>query len=61
LGSNIWSSTVNDIIQCIDDGTAVVVADLSAVVKEKSLRKASVVILTFDEFDQVSFRLLDSV
>ena len=45
LGGKVWSSTVNDIVQCIDDGKAVVVSDFKAVVKEKSLRKAAVAIL----------------
>ena len=50
----VWSSTVNDIIKCIDDGTAVVVTDLSSQMLNKNLRKASVVIVTLDRIDGVS-------
>jgi len=54
LGGKIWSSTINDIVQCIDDGSAVVIVDLNAVMEEKNLRKASVVILTLNGINQVS-------
>ena len=53
-GGQVWSSTVNDIIKCIDDGTAVVVTDLSSQMLNKNLRKASVVIVTLDRIDGVS-------
>ncbi|KAL7014273.1 hypothetical protein ACKWTF_015844 [Chironomus riparius] len=45
LGGKIWSSTVNDIAQCIDHGNAVVVTDFKTKITEKRLWKASVVVI----------------
>ena len=54
LGGKVWSSTVNDIVKCIDDGNAVVVTDFNAKIVEKNLRKSAVVILTMEWLDRVS-------
>ncbi|KAL7014270.1 hypothetical protein ACKWTF_015841 [Chironomus riparius] len=54
VGGQAWSSTVNDIITCIDDRNAVVVMDFKHKITEKSLRKASVVILILEWSNQVS-------
>lgn len=55
LGREAWTSTINDIVQCLSDGTAVVVSDFKQLINEKLLRKASLVILTFDGLNRVIF------
>ena len=45
LGDKTWSSTVNEIIKCIDGETALVVTDLKTKITEKRLKKSPVVIL----------------
>ena len=57
LGGQIWSSTINDIIQCIDDRNAVVLTDFKTKITEKSLKKASVTILALQWFNNVSLKL----
>ncbi|CAG9811577.1 unnamed protein product [Chironomus riparius] len=52
LDSQTWSSTVNDIVKCIDNGTAVVVADLKTIIKNKNFRKASVIILALNQANE---------
>ena len=56
LGGNIWSSTINEILKCIDDATAVVVTDLKAQMLSNVLKKAMVIIVAFDMIDGVSFK-----
>ncbi|CAG9806900.1 unnamed protein product [Chironomus riparius] len=51
LGSKVWSATLNDIMQCINDDNPVLLTDFHAVTKDKSLRKASIVILAFYRLD----------
>ena len=53
LGGKVWSSTINDIVQCIVLRNPVVITDFKTVVKERNLRKASVVILTLNSVDSV--------
>lgn len=53
LGGKKWSSTVNDIAGCIGRGSAVVVSDFMATLKEDTLRKAAVVILTINQLNEV--------
>lgn len=53
LGGQSWSSTINDITKCINDGIAIVTADMSKKITEKTLRKASVIILFLNDADQV--------
>jgi hypothetical protein len=55
LGGKIESSIVNDIVKCIDDGTAVVVADLKDIIKNEQLRKTSIIILVMDQANEVCF------
>jgi len=55
FGFQVWTSTTNDIVRCIDDETAVVVADFKEIIKSKRLRKASTVILPLGYVDKVSF------
>ena len=55
LGGKTWSLTINKIIECIDDETAVVVTDLSKKMTTKDLRKAAVIIIAFKEPNEVSF------
>ena len=57
FGAKTWSLTVNDIAQCINNDKAIVTADLKDVMKEKNLRKASVIILTLEWLSRVSFRI----
>ncbi|KAL7013021.1 hypothetical protein ACKWTF_015154 [Chironomus riparius] len=52
LGEKMWSSTVNDIAGCFGQDTAIVVSDFNSIVTEKTLRKATMVILTFDKFEK---------
>ena len=47
------SSTINEIAECVNDRTAVVVSDFGRQLSEKNLRKASVVILAIDKVDDV--------
>ncbi|KAL7014251.1 hypothetical protein ACKWTF_015823 [Chironomus riparius] len=58
LDSQTWSSTVNDIVKCIDNGAAVVVADLKTIIKNKNFRKASVIILALNQANEVSLRVV---
>ena len=58
LGGETWSSTVNDIIQCVDDNIAIVVTDFQQKIIEKNLKKASVVILILEWHSQVCRNLL---
>ena len=58
LGGNIWSSTVNDIVSCIDNDKAVVVSDLNSVIMDSKLRKASVVILALKWLNMVRSAIL---
>ncbi|KAL7014266.1 hypothetical protein ACKWTF_015838 [Chironomus riparius] len=53
FGSKVWLTTVNDIVECIDDRAAVVVTDFKTEIKEKSLRKASIIIMTFSKPSKV--------
>jgi len=59
VGGNIWSSTINDIVSCIDDETTVVVSDLNAIMTENNLRKASVTILALKWLNVVSSTLIE--
>ncbi|CAG9811090.1 unnamed protein product [Chironomus riparius] len=45
LGGNMWSSTINYIAGCVGSDTAVVLSGFKDVLTEKTLRKASVIIL----------------
>ena len=47
----MWSSTVNDITGCVGSETAVVVSDFKSFVVEKTLRKASVIVLAVGYVD----------
>ena len=53
-GGKVQSSTINDIIECIDDKNAVVLTDLRTKVAEKTLRKATVIILELRSIRKVS-------
>ncbi|KAL7014255.1 hypothetical protein ACKWTF_015827 [Chironomus riparius] len=53
LGGQSWSTTVNDIVKCIDDETAVVISDFKTKLTDDKLRKASIVILAVNWFSQV--------
>lgn len=54
LGGKAWTSTVNNIAKCLDDGTAIVVADFRTKMKVPRLKKASVLILVgFDHNNHV--------
>ena len=55
FGFQIWTSTINDIVRCIDDETAVVVADFKKIIKSKRLRKASTVLLLLGYVDKVGY------
>ena len=46
VGDEMWSSTVNDIAACVRDENTVVVTDFKAVMREKTLRKAAVVVFS---------------
>lgn len=55
FGGKAWSSTVNDILQCLHKTTAVVVTDFITKITEQSLRKVSVVVaIGFDPKNHVS-------
>lgn len=54
IGGHVWSLTVNDIVKCISKGNAVLVTDLRRLIKERNLRKASVVILALNQANEVS-------
>ena len=55
LGGKDWSSTINDIIQCLSKDSVVVISDFTAKITEKNLWKISVVILLgFDQDNHVS-------
>lgn len=58
LGGKIWSSTINNIVQCIDDETAVVVTDLQNKMSRNNLKKALLIIVAFDSIDGVSIKNL---
>lgn len=54
LGGKTWTSIVNNIAKCLDDGIAIVVADFRTKMKAKRLKKASVLILAgFDHNNHV--------
>lgn len=53
-GGEMWSSTINDIVKCIQIKNAVVLNDFKEIFREKNLRRASVVIAAFDYLDQVN-------
>lgn len=53
LGGEIWSSTINMIAKCIDVDSAVVVSNFNKLITKQSLRKAEVVILSFDRISEV--------
>ena len=48
-----WSQTMNDVASCIDKGSAIVVTNLTNVMNEKRLRKASVIVMALDKADKV--------
>lgn len=54
VGHKSWSSTINDIAKCIGSENAVVINDFKQMLNVTTLRKASVVILTFDGFKRVN-------
>ncbi|CAG9811583.1 unnamed protein product [Chironomus riparius] len=56
LGRKSWSQTINDIAKCIGDGNAMVISDLKQQITEMKLRKATLVILTFDYFNGQQIR-----
>jgi len=56
FGGKSQSSTINDIIQCINDETTVVVTDLKDKMSRNDLRKASLFIIAFDMIDGVSIK-----
>ncbi|KAL7014267.1 hypothetical protein ACKWTF_015839 [Chironomus riparius] len=56
LGRKSWSQTINDIAKCIGDGNAMVISDLKQQITEMKLRKATLVILTFDYFNGVIYK-----
>lgn len=58
LGGKLWSSTVNDIAGCVGRGSAVVVSNFGDLVTEKTLRKATVVVLGLKDLDKVKLYLI---
>jgi hypothetical protein len=55
LGSHTWSSTVNDIAECVNDDKALLVSDLRYRIEKENLRKFSIVVLVMQKADVVSF------
>ena len=51
----IRTSTINNIVKCLKDISPVVISDFQEPVIEKSLRKAAVIILEFDQVNLVSY------
>jgi len=54
LREKMWSSTINDIAGCVGDGNGVVVSDFKEALTEKTLRKATLMILTLKDYNLVS-------
>lgn len=54
FGGKMWPSTINNILQCIDDKAPVVVVDVRTKLTDKSLRKASVMILMMHSLNEVN-------
>lgn len=59
MGGKIWSSTTNDIIECIDKRAAVVVTNFGTSIAEKRLRKASIIILMLNKPSEVKSFILN--
>jgi hypothetical protein len=62
FGEKIWSSTINEIVQCVDEEAAVVITKLDTKITGKLLRKAKVVVLVgFDAENHVILDLKESL
>ncbi|CAG9811085.1 unnamed protein product [Chironomus riparius] len=56
IGGKMWSSTINYIAGCVGHKDAVVVSDFKKPLTEKTLRKASIIVLALGWADQVRFK-----
>ncbi|CAG9811086.1 unnamed protein product [Chironomus riparius] len=61
LSGKLWSSTVNDIAGCVGQEAAVVLSDFKMLLKEKTLRKAAVIIIALSSADHKIVNFLVNV
>ena len=57
IGGSRWTQDLDNLIQCFDKGTAVIVSDFLKVIVKQNLRKASVIVMISNQADSVSMNL----
>lgn len=58
IGGKVLPLTFNDILECIEDVSAVVVSNFEEIIVNKHLRKATIVIMLINESNLVSMEQL---
>jgi hypothetical protein len=58
FGGKVWSDTINEIAECIDERSAVVVTDFGTMIAERNLRKASLIIMELNQVSKIRIYII---